>query len=153
LKTAAPPSRRFEMRLSDDWPDRVYVDKEQYDRMHELTSKASEAEREVPFKSLKEVLMAAALLGYKMGEKADITEKKEIIFTRYLDSQLDLPLVCCLAIADEKTVEVINDKKKVLTIFESYIKGGFDYLYDRIMDGPDKIQNYAYYLLKEHITD
>lgn len=141
------------MRPSDDWPDRVYVDKEQYDRIHELTSKASEAEREVPFKSLKEVLMAAALLGYKMGEKVDIKEKKEIIFTRYLDSQLDLPLVCCLAIADEKTVEVLNDKKKVLTIFESYIKGGFDYLYDKIMDGPDKIQNYAYYLLKEHISD
>lgn len=65
------------MRPSDDWPDRVYVDKEQYDRIHELTSKASEAEREVPFKSLKEVLMAAALLGYKMGEKVDIKEKKK----------------------------------------------------------------------------
>ena len=141
------------MRLSDDWPDRVYVDKEQYDRMHELTSKASEAEREVPFKSLKEVLMAAGMLGYKLGEKADLKEKKEIIFTRYLDSQLDMPLVCCLAIADQQNVEVINDKKKVLTIFESYIKGGFDYLYERISDGPDKIQSYAYYLLKEHISD
>jgi dnd system-associated protein 4 len=150
---AAPPSRRFEMRLSDDWPNRVYVDKEQYDRMHELTSKASEAEREVPFKSLKEVLMAAAMLGYKMGEKADVTERKEIIFTDYLDKTLDLPLVCCLAIADQKTVEVLNDKKKIITIFESYIKGGFDYLYDKIMAGPDKIQNYAYYLLKEHISD
>jgi hypothetical protein len=97
--------------------------------------------------------MAAAMLGYQLGEKADLSEKKEIIFTRYLDSQLDLPLVCCLAIADQQDVEVINDKKKVLSIFESYIKGGFDYLYERITDGPDKIQNYAYYLLKEHITE
>jgi hypothetical protein len=88
-----------------------------------------------------------------MGEKAVVKERKEIIFTDYLDKALDLPLVCCLAIADEKTVEVLNDKKKVITIFESYIKGGFDYLYDRIMAGPDKIQNYAYYLLKEHISD
>ena len=141
------------MRPSEEWPDRVYVDKEQFDRMHDLSSKASEAEREVPFKSLKEVLMAAAMLGYQLGEKADLNEKKEIIFTRYLDSQLDLPLVCCLAIADQQDVEVINDKKKVLSIFESYIKGGFDYLYERITDGPDKIQNYAYYILKEHISE
>lgn len=141
------------MRPSEEWPDRVYVDKEQFDRMHDLSSKASEAEREVPFKSLKEVLMAAAMLGYKLGEKVDLNEKKEIIFTRYLDSQLDLPLVCCLAIADQQDVEVINDKKKVLSIFESYIKGGFNYLYERITDGPDKIQNYAYYLLKEHISE
>jgi len=141
------------MRLSDDWPDRVYVDKEQYDRMHELTSKVSEAEREVPFKSLKEVLMAAALLGYNLGQKLEIKDRKEIIFTRYLDHGLDLPLVCCLAIAEEKTVEVLNDKKKVIAIFESYIKGGFDYLYERIMDGPDKIQNYAYFLLKEYVSN
>jgi dnd system-associated protein 4 len=141
------------VRPSEEWPDRVYVDKEQFDRMHDLSSKASEAEREVPFKSLKEVLMAAAMLGYQLGKKADLSEKKEIIFTRYLDSQLDLPLVCCLAIADQQDVEVINDKKKVLSIFESYIKGGFDYLYERITDGPDKIQNYSYYLLKEHISE
>jgi hypothetical protein len=40
--------RRFEVRPSEEWPDRVYVDKEQFDRMHDLSSKASEAEREVP---------------------------------------------------------------------------------------------------------
>lgn len=141
------------MRLSEEWPDKVYVDKEQYDRMHEFTSKASDAEREVPFKSLKEVCMAAAMLGYKLGQKSKPEERKEIIFTRYLDSQLDLPLVCCLAIADQQNVDVINDKKKIIEIFESYIKGGFEHLYETITGGSDKIQSYAHYLLKKHIKE
>jgi len=146
---AALPSRRFEVRLSDEWPDRVYVDKEQYDRMHEITSKTSDAEREVPFKSLKEVCMAAAMFGYKLGQKSKSEDRKEIIRTGYLDSQLDLPLVCCLAIADQQNVDVINDKKKIIEIFESYITGGFEHLYETITDGSDKIQSYAHYLLKE----
>lgn len=141
------------MRLTDAWPDRVFVDKTQFEKMHEITSKSLEDEREVPFKSLKEVLMAAAMLGYKLNEKAELKDKKEIIRTSYLDRQFELPLICCLAIADTNNIEVLNNKKEVLAIFESYIKGGFDFLYDRITDGPDKIQTYAYYLLKEHISE
>jgi dnd system-associated protein 4 len=143
--------RRSDMRLTDEWPDKVYVEKAQFEKMHELVSKAAEGERDVPFKSLKEVLMASAMLGYKLGEKEDVKERKEIIFTRYLDSQFELPLICCLAIADDNNVDVITDKKKVISIFEKYIKGGFDHLYETITDGDDQIQNYVYYLLKKHI--
>ena len=136
------------MRLSDEWPDRVYVEKNQHEKMKELTSKESEAEREVPFKVMKEVLMASAMIGYNLGLKADIKEKQEVIFTRYLDSQLDLPIVCCLAIADGKNVDVINDKNKIIEIFQEYITGGFETLYETINEGPDKIQSYAHFLLK-----
>jgi hypothetical protein len=121
--------------------------------MHELTSKAADVEREVPFKSLKEVCMAAAMFGYRLGAKSKPKDRKEIIFTRYLDSQLDLPLVCCLAIADQEDVDVIDDKNKVIEIFESYIMGGFDDLYDAITSGSDRIQSYAHYLLKERAKD
>jgi len=121
--------------------------------MHELTSKAADTEREVPFGSLKEVCMAAAMFGYRLGEKSKSEDKKEIIRTSYLDSQLDLPLVCCLAIADQENVDVIDDKKKVIEIFESYITGGFDHLYAAVTSGSDHIQSYAYYLLKDKAKD
>lgn len=140
------------MKIDDDWPDKVYVEKSQLDRIHELTSKA-EAGKQVPFGSLKEVLMASAVLGYNIGQKDKIDERKEIIFTRYLDSQFDLPLVVCLAIADQQNVDVVNDKKEVINIFQSYIKGGFDTLYEAITDGSDQIVSYAEYLLKDYIKE
>ena len=141
------------MRTSDDWPDRVYVETSQYDKMHKLFSKASEEGREAPFKSLKEILMAAAILGYNLGQKSSLDAKKEIIFTKYLDSQLDLPVVICLAIADQENADIINDKKKVIDIFQSYIKGGFDPLYETIKDGHDEIQNYAHFLLENYVKE
>ena len=141
------------MRTSDDWPDRVYVDISQYDKMHELSSKSSDERRGIPFKSLKEVLMAAAMLGYNSGLKEDLASRKEIILTKYLDSQIDLPLLVCLAIADEGNADVIGDKKKVIEIFQSYIKGGFEALYETIIDGSDPIQNYAYYLIENYVKE
>jgi len=141
------------MRTGDDWPDRVYVEISQYEQIHELYSKSSEKGREAPFKSLKEVLMAAAMLGYNSGEKSELDSKKEIIFTKYLDSQLDLPLAVCLAIADQENADIIEDKKKVIEIFQEYIKGGFETLYETIKEGTNPIQNYAHYLLKNYIEE
>jgi hypothetical protein len=146
-------SRRDRMRMSDDWPDRVYVEASQYERMHELYSKTSEESREVPFKSLKEILMAAAILGYNLRQKVDLESRKEIIYTKYLDSQLDLPLVVCLAIVHEKNADVVDDKKKIIEIFQSYVKGGFDPLYEAVKGGAEEIQKYAHYLLKNYAAE
>jgi dnd system-associated protein 4 len=141
------------VRPSDDWPDRVYVEVSQYEKMHELCSKSSDEGRDAPFRSLKEVLMAAAMFGYNLGQKSPLESRKEIIFTKYLDSQLDLPLVVCLAIADQGNTDVIDDKKRVIEIFQNYIKGGFEPLYEIIKEGPDAIQNYAHYLLENYIKE
>ena len=141
------------MRIDDSWPDRIHVETSQHEKFHDLCSKSSEGLRDLPFKSLKEAILAAAFLGFNLGQKEKLESKKEIIFTRYLDSTLDLPLVICLAIADsEGDVEIINDKKQIIEIFQEYIKGGFDTLYDSIKAGGDEIQNYAKYLLDGYIN-
>lgn len=140
------------MRVDDSWPDRVYIEASQYEKVHNLYSKSSEGLRDLPFKSLKEIILAAALLGYNLKRKEKLESKKEIIFTRYLDSTLDLPLVVCLAVADnDGDVEIMNNKKGIIEIFQEYIKGGFDALYDTIKGGGDEIQNYAHYLLESHV--
>ena len=65
--------------------------------------------------------MAAAMLGYQLGLKSELESKKEIIFTRYLDTQLDLPLVVCLAIADYGDADIINNKKMVIEILANTV--------------------------------
>jgi hypothetical protein len=140
------------MRIDDSWPDRVYIEASQSEKVHNLYSKSSEGLRDLPFKSLKEVILAAALIGFNLKRKERLDFKKEIIFTRYLDGTLDLPLVICMAIADkEGDVEIMNNKKEIIEIFQEYIKGGFDALYDIIKSGGDEIQNYAHYLLETFI--
>jgi hypothetical protein len=148
-----PAFRRCEMRMDEEWPDRVYVEASQYDRMHELYSKTSEDARDVPFRSLKEILMASALLGYNLGVNEELESKKEIIFTKYLDSQIDIPLVVCLAIAKQGNTDVVDDKQMIIEIFQGYIKGGFDSLYEAIKEGSDGVQSYAHYLLKNYVKE
>jgi len=140
------------VKVSDDWPDRVYVENSQYEKIHELFSKTSGASRQTPFKSLKEVLLAAAMLGYNLGLKPELESRKEIIYTKYLDSQLDIPVVLCLAIADQQNVGIIGDKKTVVEIFQRYVKGGFEPLHETIRAGSDEIQSYAAHLLGNYVN-
>ena len=140
------------MRIDDSWPDRVYIEASQYEKVHDLYSKSSDGLRDLPFKSLKEIILAAALIGFNLKRKERLESKKEIIFTRYLDSTLDLPLVVCLAISEKDgDVEIMNHKKEIIEIFQEYIKGGFNALYDIIKSGGDEIQNYAHYLLESYV--
>ena|GEM_PF-3084895 len=151
---AAHELRRSKVRFNnDDWPDRIYVDESQYEKIHELYSRSSDIGKELPFKSLKEIVMASAVLGFNAGKKGNIEKSKEIIFTRYLDSTLDIPIAICIAISDVGTVDIVADKKRVIEIFQGYVKGGFDILYDAVNDGNDKIESYAHYVLKNYTKE
>ena len=66
------------MRIDDSWPDRVYIETSQYEKVHDLYSKSSEGLRDRPFKSLKEVILAAALLGFNLEQKEELKSKKDL---------------------------------------------------------------------------
>lgn len=139
------------MKISDEWPDRIYIDASQYDKIHELSSKVGSDSRDSCFKSLKEALLAAAVIGYNLGQYHELESKKEIIYTRYLDSQLDIPIVVSLAIVNKENVDMIDDKRQILEIFQCYVKGGFEVLYDIVKATPDEVLGYADYLLRNHV--
>ena len=79
----------------------------------------------VPFRTMKDVFMWAACLGYRHGERRPLTGKRVTIFRwAQFTPQVDVPLLKALAIADSGDVNVLLSEDEILTIAEEYANAG-----------------------------
>lgn len=88
-----------------------------------------------PFRTMKDVFMWAAILGYRNGERRSITGKKVTIFRwAQFSSQTDVPLLKALAIADNSNVDVLVNQDEILIIAEEYANAGIHELRASVLD-------------------
>ena len=79
----------------------------------------------VPFRTMKDVFMFAAALGYQRGEHRPLTGKRLTIFRwAQFTPQTDIPLLKCLAIARIDDISVLLKQDDVLTTAEEYANAG-----------------------------
>lgn len=89
----------------------------------------------VPFRTMKDVFMWAAILGYRNGERRSITGKKLTIFRwAQFSSQTDVPLLKALAIADDGNVDILTSQNEILIIAEEYANAGIHELRASVLD-------------------
>lgn len=87
----------------------------------------------VPFKTMKDVFMWAASLGYKRGERRPITGKKQTIFRwAQFSSQTDIPVVKAISLANNNDISVLLSQDEMLTIIEEYANAGIHDLNARL---------------------
>jgi dnd system-associated protein 4 len=78
-----------------------------------------------PFRTMKDVFMWAAVLGYRRGERRPLSGRRIIVFRwAQLAPQTDVPLLKALAIASEDGTEVLRDQSVILSIAEEYANAG-----------------------------
>lgn len=113
--------------------DGVYIE----EAVHEVYRKLSEGSdpEAVPFKTMKDVFMWAASLGYRMGERRPLTGKRVMIFRwAQFSSQVDVPLIKAIAIADSNQVALSANQNEVLDIVEAYANAGIHALKVNLLD-------------------
>jgi hypothetical protein len=87
-------------------------------------------------KENKHVFLLAMLIGFKNGIKIKLTDRdsKGFFRTEYL-SDREKALIKAIAIADQKSLLILKDKKKVYSIVEEYAAGGIKILKDKVTSG------------------
>jgi dnd system-associated protein 4 len=89
----------------------------------------------VPFKTMKDVFMWAASLGYKRGERRPIAGKKQTIFRwAQFSSQTDLPVVKAISLANINDISVLLSQDEMLNVVEEYANAGIHDLRSRLYD-------------------
>lgn len=89
----------------------------------------------VPFKTMKDVFLWAASLGYKRGERRPIAGKKLTIFRwAQFNSQTDIPVVKAISLADGNDIDVLLSQDEMLNVTEEYANAGIHDLRARLYD-------------------
>lgn len=79
----------------------------------------------VPFKTMKDIFLWAASLGFKRGERRPIVGKKLTIFRwAQFSSQTDIPMINAISLADKKDINVLLNQDELLNIVEEYANAG-----------------------------
>ena len=89
----------------------------------------------VPFKTMKDVFLWAASLGYKRGERRPIAGKKLTIFRwAQFSSQTDIPVVKAISLADGNDINVLLNQDGMLNVVEEFANAGIHDLRSRLVD-------------------
>lgn len=89
----------------------------------------------VPFKTMKDVFMWAASLGYKRGERRPIAGKKLTIFRwAQFSSQTDIPVIKAISLSDGDSINVLLSQDELLNVVEEYANAGIHDLRSRLFD-------------------
>ncbi len=108
------------------------------DAVHDIYKQLTEGNDpvNVPFKTMKDVFMWAACLGYQRGERRPLTGKRVSIFRwAQFSSQIDIPLLKAFAIADTNDVDVLLNRDELLEIAEEYANAGIHVLRADVLGG------------------
>lgn len=89
----------------------------------------------IPFKTMKDVFLWAASLGYKRGERRPITGKKLTIFRwAQFSSQTDIPVVKAISLANGDDINVLLRQDDMLNVIEEYANAGIHDLKANLFD-------------------
>lgn len=113
--------------------DGVYIE----EAVHEIYRQLSEGNdpETVPFKTMKDIFMWAASVGYRMGERRHLTGKRVMIFRwAQFSNQVDVPFIKAMAISDSSQVGVLASQNDILTAAEEYANAGIHELRASLMD-------------------
>jgi dnd system-associated protein 4 len=113
--------------------DTVAID----EAIHEIYKQLTEGNDpvNVPFRTMKDIFMWAACLGYRRGERRPLAGKRVTIFRwAQFAPQTDVPLLKALAIAASGDVNVLLSQDEILTIAEEYANTGIHELRASMLD-------------------
>ena len=119
---------------------------------HELYSQLTTGD-EVPFRTMKDLFMLAASVGYARGRRAPLTGLREIFRWPTFTSQEDLPVLGAIAIAETEDTVVLVDQNQLLTIVEEYANSGIDEVRREVANQPGSSrENLVQFLLGNPTT-
>ncbi len=114
--------------------DRIHIDDSYHATYEDLTTENNGAVQ--PFKTMKDVFLLAALIGYRSGRRTVLENRRGIFSWAQFTPQEDVPVLQALTIAETGGVEVLRDRDKLLTIVEEYANSGILEIKAQIAETP-----------------
>lgn len=112
---------------------RISIDASLHDVYKEL-SEGNDPEK-APFRTMKDIFMLAACLGYRRGQSRAISgAKRQIFHWTQFHEQVDVPILKAIAIATTGDVQVLTDQERIVQIAEEYANAGFQELRVLVLD-------------------
>jgi dnd system-associated protein 4 len=112
---------------------RISIDASLHDLYKEL-SEGNDPEK-VPFRTMKDIFMLAACLGYQRGERKPIRgAKRQIFHWAQFSEQVDVPILKAIAIATTGDVQVLADQERIVQIAEDYANAGVYQIRGQVVD-------------------
>lgn len=103
--------------------DTVSID----ETVHEIYKQLTDGNNIItsPFRTMKDVFMWSVCLGVQKGQKKALMGKKVSVFRwAQFDSQIDVPLLKAIAIAQSGDVSILLKRNDILTLAEEYANEG-----------------------------
>ena len=117
--------------------DTVAIDETVHEIYKQLTDESSVLA--APFRTMKDVFMWAVYLGVQQERRRPLTGKRLPVFRwAQFDSQVDIPMLKAVAIADSDDVDVLLKRNDILAIAEEYANVGIYELRDAVLNGADQ---------------
>jgi dnd system-associated protein 4 len=135
--------------------DRAYVEESQIETYRQLAGirnsgrKSTSDVNPAAYRSLKDVFLMAASIGYKLGRRTPLRQRHDLIMTSYLNNYPDMAVLHAIAIAELGQVNVLTNQDEILTIAEEYANTGFEELSRRVLAAGIPLLNLAAYLMEE----
>ncbi len=110
------------------------------ENVHEIYKQLTEGNyvQSVPFRTMKDVFMWAVCLGVQKNKRKSLTGKKIPIFRwAQFDTQIDIPLLKAIAIAESGDVSILLKRNEILALLEEYANAGIYDLHLSILEGKD----------------
>lgn len=95
--------------------------------VHEIYKQLTEGNDPVnaPFKTMKDVFLWAACLGFKAGSRKALDGKKVTIFRwAQFNQQIDLPLIKSLILSDTSSLDILDKQDDLIEIIEEFANSG-----------------------------
>ena len=123
--------------------DSVHIDPKHHDLYVKLTTGD-----EAPFKTMKDLFMLSASVGYARGRRTALSGQREIFRWPVFSSQEDIPVLRAIAIAETADTAVLVDQNLVLTIAEEYANSGIEEVRREVFERPGtELENLVQLLL------
>lgn len=123
--------------------DSVHIDPKHHDDYVKLTTGD-----EAPFKTMKDLFMLSASVGYARGRRTVLSGQREIFRWPVFSSQEDIPVLRAIAIAETEDTAVLVDQNELLTIVEEYANGGIDEIRREVFGKPGTaLENLVHFLV------
>jgi dnd system-associated protein 4 len=113
---------------------RISIESDQHDLYKQLAE--GNNPETTPFRTMKDVFMLAACLGFRRGQSKELKgTKRQIFHWAQFSEQIDVPILKAIAIATTGDVEVLNAQSTIVEIAEAYANIGIQDLQVHIIEG------------------
>ena len=127
----------------------VHIDSSHHELYTRLTS-----ESDAPFKTMKDLFMLAANVGFARGRRVPLSGQREIFRWPVFSSQEDIPVLRAIAIAETGDTRILVDQDQLLTIAEEYANAGIEDIRREVLSSPGTAsENLVYFLLSSQVGE